>query len=119
MSKFILPLFIALFFTACARTEGRYTVISDRPIELERLLNGSYHVAQVKAVSRRHIVVIIPFSKAPSPGDAIAAVLDKYQGDYLAGAEVKLVSKDFLFLYRYKAWEVSGTVMRLRSRHRS
>lgn len=114
IKKLIICLFCIFIASACTRSDGSYSVLTDRPISLQALTHPNSKIISASAVSRRHVAILVPFSKAPSVTDAIEAVIQQYKGDYLADAEVKLVNVQLMFWYHYKAWEVSGTVMRIR-----
>lgn len=114
-SKLILCLICITFISACTHIDGHYAVLSDRRIPLSALTftNTNKAITQTSITSRRHVVVFIPFSKAPTLGDAVEEILRTYKGDYLADVTVEQIHGQAMFWYQYKAWKISGTVMKI------
>lgn len=113
--KFIFTVTIFFSLSACSHSEGRYAVLSDRtlPLSAVTFINTNQELGKAVSVSRRHIVTVIPFSKAPTLEAAVEEILNYYKGDYLANAEIEQQNFHIPFLYHYKAWKVSGTVIKI------
>lgn len=110
-----LSILILLGISACTTPEGQYKVLSDRrlPLSAVTFVNSNREIGKASAVSRRHVVMVIPFSKAPTLEAAVEEILNYYKGDYIANAEVEQQTFHIPFLYHYKAWKVSGTVVKV------
>lgn len=69
---------------------------------------------KAEATSARHVFVVIPSGRAPTVADAINEILTKYDGDYLANADIYNKSFQIMWLYHYTSWHVSGDVVKVR-----
>lgn len=113
MSK-ILVCLLSLFLAGCSVSEGQYALLSDRPLNLADLTEkNNSAVGWTQALSRQHVVALIPLSEAPTPQAAVALILREYKGDYLTNVNIRLTGIQLLPVYRYRSWRISGTVMRL------
>ncbi len=103
-----------LFLTsACTASNGRYAALSDKPINLYNVSErGSKIASNVSASSSRSIFVVVPSDDVPSVEEAVSAILSKYNGDYLANAEITHTGFHLLWAYHYSSWNVKGDVMR-------
>lgn len=78
MSK-IFRCLLCLFLAGCSVSEGQYAFVSDRPLKLSNLTGkGGAPVSWAQALSRQHVVALVPFSEAPSPQAAVALILREY-----------------------------------------
>lgn len=113
MSK-IFRCLLCLFLAGCSVSEGQYAFVSDRPLKLSNLTGkGGAPVSWAQALSRQHVVALVPFSEAPSPQAAVALILREYKGDYMTNVNIRLTGMQLMPLYRYRSWRISGTVIRL------
>lgn len=116
MNKFYICLCMvyAAVLSGCATSNGRYAVISGKSAELNTFLLPHEQVASgVEAESSRAIVLFMPFGETPTAEKAIKKLLEEYQGDYLANAQISHTSLNLLFWYNYSAWKVKADVRRL------
>lgn len=114
LSKTILSLAVVLFLNACVSHNGHYSAISNKPLSLYDIKkDNTVLVRGAKGLDARHVVVIIPSGKAPTIADAVAEILNKYHGDYLANATIENKSFQLMWMYHYTSWRVTGDVMRL------
>jgi hypothetical protein len=113
MSK-IFRCLLCLFLAGCSVSEGQYAFVSDRPLKLSSLTGkGGTPVSWTQALSRQHVVTLVPLSEAPSPQAAVALILREYKGDYMTNVNIRLTGVQLMPLYRYRSWRISGTVIRL------
>lgn len=112
MSKIFYYL-LCLFLCGCSVSQGQYSFISTKPVRLQSLVTRNSPQTWSQALSRQHIVALIPLSEAPTPEAAINLLLNEYKGDYLSNVNIRLTSIQLLPLYRYRSWRISGTVVRI------
>lgn len=105
---------LLLPLAACATNNGRYAVISTKPVSPYTLTASNGIIARnVTAKDSRHLVIIIPTDKQPTLNDVINQLLDRYQGDYLVNASVTHRALNLMWLYHYNAWEITADVARI------
>ena len=111
----IITLFALIIMVgACTASNGQYAILSTKDISPYSINQTNTVVAEnVSAVDSRHVIVVVPSSRAPTIGIAIDELLDKYDGDYLANAQVNYNSFSLLWAYHYTAWEITGDVVKL------
>lgn len=112
MKKIFLALFTGLLLSSCMLNNGRYAAISTKPIP-PHILTQQKQLLQNNAssVSSRHVVVFIPFSKAPTLEDAINQILDQYNGKYLANVSIDRAFGQMMFWYSYDSWRITADVV--------
>ena len=107
----ILCCLICLFLSACSISQGQYAFVSTKPLHLQELTLKNQSTSWGQALSRQHVVFLVPLSEAPTPEAAIALLLNKYEGDYLSNVNIRMTGIQLLPLYRYRSWRTSATVM--------
>ena len=110
----IFVILFALAITGCVSDNGSFDTISRRSISLYELTIPNEEVAHdIISISSRHVIVIIPLSKAPTLKDALDEILEKYKGDYLTDVIVKRRSFQLMFWYHYNSWIIEANVVRI------
>lgn len=105
---------VILLLSACTTYEGRYGVLSSRPMSLYNLTIQNETVAtEVSAQVEQTKIMLIPFGAAPKIDNAIEELVQKYQGDYMTNIEIFYHTSRFLPFYSQDRWEVKGDVMRV------
>lgn len=111
----LLTLGFCLFsLNACSVSNGHFDVISPHSLSLYTVAAQNKIIAKdVGATSQRHVVVLIPFGRAPNFAEALDEVLNKYQGDYMTDVEITRKTFQLMFWYQYSSWQVEGNVVRV------
>lgn len=114
LSKMFAGIFVLLILNACSTSNGKYSVISNKPLSLYTLTANNEIIAhKAEGISSRHVLIVIPSGRAPSIADAVNNVLIKYKGDYLTNVEITNKTFQLMWLYHYTSWVVSGDVIRV------
>lgn len=109
----ILYCLLCLILGGCSVSQGQYSIISTKPVRLQSLIVQNSPGTWSQALSRQHVIALIPLSEAPTPEAAINLLLNEYKGDYLSNVNIRLTGIQILPLYRYRSWRISGTVVRV------
>lgn len=115
ISKKICCCLCCLFLAGCSISQGQYSFISTKPIHLQELIAKNTPTIWSQALSRQHVIALIPLSEAPTAEAAINLLLNEYKGDYLSNVNIRLTGIQILPLYHYRSWRISGTIMRVSS----
>lgn len=109
----ILYCLLCLVLGGCSISQGQYSFVSTKPVRLQSLISQNSPGRWSQALSRQHVIALIPLSEAPTAEAAINLLLDEYKGDYLSNVNIRLTGIQILPLYRYRSWRISGTVVRI------
>lgn len=102
-----------LLVSACSVYNGKYAYLSSKPITLYDLQRPELVVAkEISATSSRSAFFFIPTGRIPTIEAAVNELLEEYHGDYLKNVKVHFRSFQLMPYYDYKAWEVTGDVIR-------
>ena len=117
--KFLLKIICLTIFCiitgACSFNNGRYSVISDRPITLYTVTSPKrWKVATAaEGESTKHSWLFLTLEDITTVDYAVGRILDEHLGDYLENAEVDYVGFNIMGIYHYSSWRVKGDVIRV------
>ena len=117
MKKIVISLCVGILLSACTRSQGTFTIISNRNVNLDNVNLLKMPVKRnVEGSSVEHTVVIIPFGEMnPNISSALEDGCSIANGDVFVNAEIKESSFYIPYLYGRSSVTVKGDVLKIKN----